>query len=286
MTSIRDDFHNEWQAAAEREKRSHTVFAQETIKVTEVELELKAIREAIGSEIDVERFSKDALRAEGATISGADPVVFHLKEVPRALRDFLGPKVGDVFPVRFQLPVGDGVTYVPRTHPVVEGLASYVLDTALDPIQSGAARRAGAIRTNDVEHRTTALLLRFRFDLITKRAGGEQRVLAEECGLVAFAGSPDEADWLSDIAAQKLLTAEPHANVSPEQAREQVRRVIGGYPLIAPALNLVASTRAEELLTSHRRVRESARMTGVRYSVEAQVPPDVLGVYVFLPVVS
>lgn len=284
LGSIRDDFHDEWQQAADREKRSRTVFAQETIRVDEVAHELDAVREAIGSELDVRRFTTDALRAEGATLSGTDPVKLHLSEVPRALRDLLGPNVGDELSARFELPVGDGVTYLARTHPVVEGLAAYVLDTALDPIQSSVARRAGAIRTRAVERRTTALLIRFRFDVITRRGNDERRMLAEECRLVAFAGAPEEAEWLADDAAEALLAAEPDDNVPPEQARGFVRRVIDGYELLAPQLAEFAAARAEQLRDSHLRVREGARLTGVQYAVEPQLPPDVLGVYVFLPV--
>jgi superfamily II DNA or RNA helicase len=284
LTSIRDEFHDEWEQAAEREKRSRTVFAQDAIKVDEVARELDAVREAIGSDDDVRRFTGDAFRAEGAVVSGIDPITFRLDEVPRALRDLLGTTVGSELRARFELPVGDGVMYLERTHPIVEGLASYVLDTALDPIHDGVARRAGAIRTRAVDRRTTALLVRFRFDVITKRRDEERRLLAEECRLVAFAGAPDASDWLDDATAQALLDAEPDANVAPEQAREVVRRVVEGYPMFASQLDAIASERAAELLESHARVREGARISGVQYAVEPQFPPDVLGVYVFLPV--
>jgi superfamily II DNA or RNA helicase len=283
LTSIRDEFHDEWQQAAEREKRSRTVFAQESIKADEVARELETVREAIGAEPDVRRFTADAFHMEGAVVSGADPITLRLDEVPRALRDLLGTKVGNELRARFELPVGDGVTYLERTHPIIEGLASYVLDTALDPIQDGGARRAGAIRTRAVDRRTTALLIRFRFDVITRRDGEERRLLAEECRLVAFVGAPEQAEWLDDAAAQALLDAEPDANVTPEQAREFVRRIVDGYTVIAPQLDQVAAERAEELLKSHLRVREGARMTGIQYEVKPQLPPDVLGIYVFLP---
>ena len=109
-------------------------------------------------------------------------------------------------------------------------------------------------------------------------------MLAEECRLVAFAGAPEAAEWLDDDAAEALLAAEPDDNVPPEQARGFVRRVIDGYPLLAPQLAEFAAARAEQLRDSHLRVREGARLTGVQYAVEPQLPPDVLGVYVFLPV--
>jgi hypothetical protein len=39
----------------------------------------------------------------------------------------------------------------------------------------------------------------------------------------------------------------------------------------------------DELLDAHRRVRTAAATKGVRYRVEPQLPPDVLGIYVYLP---
>ena len=62
---------------------------------------------------------------------------------------------------RFELPVSDDVIYLNRTHPIVEGLASYVMDAALDPLLAGVARRCGATRTRAVTVRTTLLLARF-----------------------------------------------------------------------------------------------------------------------------
>ena len=56
---------------------------------------------------------------------------------------------------------------------VVEGLASYVLDTALDPTLNGVAHRAGAVRTRAVQTRTTLLLLRLHFHILTQRDGRE-----------------------------------------------------------------------------------------------------------------
>lgn len=41
---------------------------------------------------------------------------------------------------------------------------------------------------------------------------------------------------------------------------------------------------AETLLNAHRRVRTASRIKGIRYRVEPHLPPDVLGIYVYLPV--
>ncbi len=65
----KDQFFSQWEAASEREKRSRTMFAQETIKVEEVMQELQAIRSAIGSSVDVADFVKGAVSSFGGVVS-------------------------------------------------------------------------------------------------------------------------------------------------------------------------------------------------------------------------
>ncbi len=73
-----------WEAAADREKRSRTVFAQETIKPEEVLPELQAVRSAIGSGADVARFMRDALRLHHGVVIERDDGQFRvdLAELP------------------------------------------------------------------------------------------------------------------------------------------------------------------------------------------------------------
>ena len=55
---------------------------------------------------------------------------------------------------------------------MVEGLAGYVMDAALDPLLEGVAKRSGAVRAKAVEQLTTLLLLRFRFHI--EKQGSDQ----------------------------------------------------------------------------------------------------------------
>ena len=100
-------------------------------------------------------------------------------ETPRAMRHALGRD--DPFTGRFELPVKDNVIYLSRTHPIVEGLASHVLESALDEIQAEGerplARRCGVTKTNTVAEKTSLLLVRFRFHLLVKRRGDDQNPL-------------------------------------------------------------------------------------------------------------
>jgi hypothetical protein len=287
--------------------------------VDEVTRELHAAQAAIGSGVDpstgsgqaVAGFASEVVRAAGGTLEASPPppapppllfaegrslergrgavtagLRFDFTETPLALRDLLREHLDahHRLEARFELPLREGQVLLTRTHPVVEGLATYVMDTALDPLGQAIARRCGAIRTRQVARRTTVLLVRARYHLIRTTTEGETPLLAEDCLTLAFAGAPDAAEWLDDPAATEvLLAATPDGNIAPEQATTFVRRVIEGFEHLRPRLDQRVVERGEALLEAHRRVRSAARMTGVRYRVEAQLPADVLGVYVYLP---
>jgi hypothetical protein len=282
-----EDLFRRWDAASDRQRRSRTVFAQESIRVEEVARELAEVRAAIGAGVDVVNFTREALIVHGATVTGEDPVHIDLRATPTALRDALGlTEVGEAFDARFELPVAEDVVHLNRTHPFVEALGAYVMNSALDPLLGGLARRAGTIRTRQIKTRTTLLLVRFRYHIITATAAEDPPLLAEDCQVLAFEGAPDQAHWLDGSTGERLMRATPDANVTAEQARESVRRVVEGMTHLIPQIELAARERGAALLDAHRRVRHSLheRTRGLR--VEAVLPVDVLGIYVFLPVAS
>lgn len=273
----------EWENAAKQEKRSRTMFAQETIKPEEVARELREARTAVGGPVDVRHFMEDAVRAHGGLAAEKNGLVaFDFRETPQALRDVVGR---DSFEAIFDLDqtLPEGTLHLSRTHPVVEGVAAHVADTALDPQMDGVAHRAGAIRTSAVDRRTTLLLVRYRYHIRSHAARGEEPMLAEECVVLGYRGSPDEPEWLDLGASEGVLNAGPDANLYPDQARDFVRSAVEGLDRVRGFLAQEAERRAQVLLGSHRRVRAAARITGVRYDVEPQLPPDVLGVYVLVP---
>ena len=279
----RDELHGEWDRAADKEKRSRTVFAQTTIKVEEVARELAEARAAVGSGADVARFTADALRLHGATVSQGDDFTADVRELPRALKDAVSLGDTKVLRARFEPHGAEELVYLSRTHPIVEGLASFVVDTALDPIVEGKARRAGAIRTSGVDTRTTLLLTRLRYDVTRRRRGHEDRqLLAEESRLLAFTGSPLSAEWLGTSEAEALLALQPEDNVSLEVASQRVEQVVEAIAALTPRLEGEAAKRADDLRETHERVRKGARLSGST-TVRPQLPVDILGIYVFLP---
>ena len=292
MKPTREDLYGKWDAVADREKRSRTLFAQETIKVDEVSRELRAAQEAVGSGVDVESFTRNALQMVGASVQAKDNLQVDVTEAPQGLKDLLNQSLGSgfkpKFSARFDINTKDDEYFLTRTHPLIESLSSFVLESALDPLNGkdvkNPARRCGVIRTKGVEKRTTLLLVRFRYHIIKEKKGEENKpLLAEECGLLAFTGSPQNAEWLSKEEAEKLLQASPDQNVNPDQARDFIQKVIDGFDNLRPYLDEIANQLGEQLLDAHQRVRLASRQKGVQTHVEPNLPPDVLGIYVYLP---
>lgn len=271
----------QWQSATEREKQSRTLFAQQTIKVEDVVRELTAAREAVGSGVEVAAFIRSALAASKAAVGDGDPMTVDLTEASRSLKERLD--LPTKFRARFELPLQDKQILLSRSSPAVEALANHVLNAALDPLLEGPARRCGVIRTSKVAKRTTLLLLRHRFHIVTRIGDEEWPLLAEDSQLVAFGGSPQNAEWLTQDVAEQLLLAEPEANVAPEQARDFLQKVIDGVVHLRPKLNEFAKARGQTLLDAHSRVRQASKAKGVKHRIEAQELPDLLGVYVYLP---
>ncbi len=281
VSEERDRLHLEWDKVTEREHRqSQTMFAQHALKVEEVARELADVREAIGSRHDVERFVTGAVRLHGGIVAEG---ALEVGDCPRSMRDAIGREEARL-KVRYELPVSADQLYLNRTHPVVEGMASWVLDGSLDALGEARARRTGAIRTRAVSVRTTLLLVRLRFHVITRWRGDtrpEQRMLAEELQLVAFEGRPANARWLS--SGDGLLEAEPSGNLDPGQARELLSGILTELGSVQGHLEELSRLRAGELLESHQRVRQAGGRTGLSHSVEPQLPVDLMGVYLFLP---
>ena len=285
-----EKLHLAWDAAEAREKQSRTIFAQATINPDEVAAEVAAMQAAVGSGADVEAFVRSAMGAYNGVVSGADPVTLSLGETPRAFRDALG-SLGDrdSFDARFDLPAAEGVTYLSRTHPLVAGMAAHFLDEALDETLGGAARRCGVIRTNAVDIRTTLFLCRFRLHLIAEVRGDEHPMLAEDAAVLAFTGSLDRPVWLNSPEAEALIQAKPAGNVKPEVAQTFLTEVLNNESMWRPVLDAEAHRRADALVASHARVRDADDRRGVsrgaRYRAQPQLPVDVLGLYLYLPVV-
>jgi hypothetical protein len=188
------------------------------------------------------------------------------------------------FRAAFEEPVDERTILLVRTHPIVEGLASWVLDTALDPVSESAARRCSVIRTTAVSERTVSLVVRIRYDLATTASRGES--IAEEARIISFRGKAEAPAWLDEQAGIELFAATPTGNVVPEMQQRTIAQLLGDYPALEPHIEQFASRRAEALRDAHDRVRQAGRMGTAKSRVDPRLPVDILGIYVYLPHVT
>ena len=276
----KQQLHEQWQMVADREKRSRTMFAQEAIKFDEVGAELAAAEQAIGSPAEISNFFRSTLTLSGAVVNDEAILKTDLAGLKPAVREALGGATR--LEVAFEPVAAKHVTLLHRTHPLVEGLATYVLNSALDPLLGGLARRAGVIRSKAVTTRTVLVLLRLRFHIVTTTREGERHLLAEDALLTAFTGDSAAPQWLPEGNAEKLIAVKPDASVPPDIAIHQLVSVTDHLPGMISELDGFARARGQQLLEAHRRVRSAAGAKG-SYRIDHS-PPDMLGIYIFLPV--
>ena len=277
------ELHKEWDAASEREKRTNTVYAQHAIHTDEVARELADARDAIGDVASVERFASAAITANGGRTrrASAGGLIADISEVPAALRGAIGEAArGDTL----EIIATGGALSLNRSHPVVQALAAHVVDTALDAHGTSAAARCGVLRTRAVAVRTTLLLDSHSHPSHGHSARPEAtRVAGRGCHPRRLHWDPGRSSWLSDEQTAALLDADPDGNVAHDVAVRQLERARDALPSIEPHLDELANARAGAVLDAHRRVRASAKAQG-SYEVRPQLPVDVLGLYVYLPV--
>jgi hypothetical protein len=264
-----------WERSVEREKLNRSRFAQRAIKPEEVKQELEESDRILGSEADVEQFVITACARHHCSLV-KQKQGWSLPHIPAFLQPTLGdrPRL-----ITFTTPAPDGVEYVGRNHPLVEGLAQHLLETALDEHQTAIAARCGFIVTDQVQKPTNLLLLRSRYLLKDKT---ETELLAEECLIRAFTGSFDNPQWLSPEATQQLWSiAKPTKDYPLARQQITLEQKLTAFPDLEPALMAIAVEQAKQLEVSHRRVRQITKEG--RVTVKAQLPMDILGFYIFQP---
>jgi len=287
------DVHARWDRTAERERESRTRFAQRTIKPEEVERELKETDSVLGDPDTVGRFVRNACQRLNVTVHQNPDGTFtilNLSELHERIRT-TAPQLED-WRVTFTVPAPEGVTYLGRNHPFVASLAQYLLESALNQDTNDKVNRCGVIRTQSVNRRTVLILLRLRFLL---QQPDKAPLLAEETFIAGFRGFPPDRfryasystqglDWLPDEEALALIqTAQAEGSISDFERRENLDEILDWWDDIQEDLDDLINRRANNLDEAHRRVRASARLKRRGLKVQPQLPPDLLGVLVLLP---
>jgi superfamily II DNA or RNA helicase len=266
--------------AAEREKTSRSIFAQNVIKAHEIEEDLRSVDEAVGDPSAVKEFVTAAL----ANIFGVQ--IAKEREGYGIVAGNLPPQLVDLIPagrivkVSFESPTPEGYHYLGRNHRFVEQLCQLVMANTLARQDKRAARTA-VIRTRQVATKTTLLLFRCR-NVIEQGKGGHQ-IVAEEMLLWGWRGTPQNKEYLNHAEAKALLTvARASTDLSTQARASFLDNELRLMDSLASQFDVIAEEQSKRLVAAHERF--SALMDKQRFQVVYPVlPMDLLGIYIFLP---
>ena len=278
-----------WEDAAEREKASRSRFRQATLRAEAIEETLNEVRAALGGPADAEAFVRQCLTVLGAAITDTDTgFSVDTSTLPRPLLDQMPPRKAERLAFHRSLPAPTGRPLLTRTDPTVEAIARYTLDAALDPqLAAGVrpARRAGVIRSSAVDRVTALLVVRYRIQLTLPGSAQKIEQIAEDAQfLIHTLDDNGQPVWESEPARlAALLASVPTGNVNDDLARTQLDNEIARIPEMHDHLDQIGQDLTAATSEAHRRVRGTTK-AGVRgLSALLLPPPDVLGVYLYLP---
>lgn len=266
--------------AAEREKASRSIFAQNAIKAHEIEADLRDVDEAIGEPRAVEDFVASSLTNLFGVqvIKDAKGYRIVMGNFPRQLRELL--PTGDPVKVSFVSPTPQGYHYLGRNHRFVEQLCQLVMANTLARVDRRAARSA-VVRSRQVSVKTTLLLFRCRN--VIEQAKANHQIVAEEMLLWGWRGTPQEKEFLDHATAKAILAeARASSDLSPQARASFLENELKLLNNLDDEFQIIAEQQSKRLVEAHERF--SALMEKQRFQVVYPVlPMDLLGIYILLP---
>jgi hypothetical protein len=188
----------------------------------------------------------------------------------------------DTVQVSFESPTPEGFQYIGRNHRFTEQLCQLLLALAFEQ-RNGFARlaRASVIQTDQVKIHTT--LIQFRVRNVIREVLGKQENISEEMYLWGFEGSnPDSRTLEYTECKQLLFEAISMKQLSLERQKSELLSRLEIFGKREHQFIKLAEDRATELVKAHGRFK--TLVGGRRYeAVYPILPPDILGVYVFIP---
>lgn len=269
--------------AAEREKVSRGIFAQNAIHAEEIEEDLKTVDEAIGDPHAVRDFVISTLQNVFGVQVTTEPEGFGIVtgNLPPQLTDLIAK--GEIIKVSFDSPTPEGYHYVGRNHRFVEQLCQMLMANTLSR-QGKSAARAAVIRTEQVAVKTTILLFRCRNVIEEGKAG--RQIVAEEMLLWGWRGTPNERSYLDHSEAKELLaSARASSDMSREARSSFLENELNLLTTLETEFSSIAEEQSKKLVAAHERF--SSLMDQRKFQVVYPVlPMDLLGVYILLPEVA
>lgn len=271
---------NAYERAAERDKKTHSIFAQHSIKVNEIEEDLKQVDNAIGDPLTVKEFVMRAMGELGAQLvkAGKGYLLYttNLNSIFKSFFDFK-----DQVKISFESPTPQGFQYIGRNHPFVEYLCQHLLSNAISRNEEKIVARGSVITTDKVDTKTTIMELRVR--LIIADSVRKNELIAEEMFLFGYAGSSDDNNFIEFDKCNKLIKeAVPLEDLSQERQKITLRNELDNIKNLDSHLRDLVKERSTQLIEAHERYRKLLK--GNQYNiVEPVLPPDILGVYILIP---
>ncbi len=272
-----------WRDASENERKSRARFAQNAMKPQEVAPEWEKVRALLGSPADARLFVERAMSRFGAQLEARKGVLLaHVDALDTGLRERLSEHdlKGSVRLATME-PAPSGTALLTRTHPLTATLAEALVEASLDPesLSGLGIGRVGAWPTAAVQQMTRLALLRIRFKL-TVHARKERLLLAEEAALVAVQGARIVA---VGEEARELLNAPATADLALVARDRFIAKAKEELPgLLEGSIAEFVRSRAQELMRDHARLRVASGAAS-RVTVEAVLPPDVIGLFTLMP---
>lgn len=271
----------ELEAAKEKAKNLRSIFAHMAIPQEEIENDLKSVDEAIGDIKSVETLVLNGITHLGGSVQsdGVGYKIF-LQNLPAHLRETLGTKTD--YKVSFHSPTPEGYRYIGRNHKFTEQLCQFLLALAFEQKGDyGKVARSSVIQSDRVQVQTT--VIQFRVRNVIKEVQSKVENISEEMYLWGFEGSSSQGNTLTYEHCKSLLfEAESIQNLSLERQQDVFQNQVKLFDEKLDLFKHVAEDRAVKLVEAHGRFK--TLVGGKRYeAVHPILPPDILGVYVFLP---
>ena len=272
-----------WRDASENEKKSRARFAQNAMKPAEVAPEWNKVKSLLGSPEDARLFVERAMSRFGVPLEKKRSLyIAHVHALQESLKEKLEQRgLAKSVKLAISEPAPTGTWLLTRTHPLTASLAESLVEASLDQeaLPDLGIGRLGAWPTKAVSAMTRVVLLRIRYKL-TIHSRKERLLLAEEAALIAIQGDQIVA---SSDAAREMLNTPATADLAPIARDRMTNAAKSELPklLVGPMAAFVKE-RAAELVEDHARLRAAAGSAS-RVSVEAILPPDVIGMFVLMP---
>lgn len=271
----------ELETAKEKAKNLRSIFAHMSVPQEEIENDLKSVDEAIGDIKSVETLVMNGIvHLKGSYEKEEKGFKIFIQNLPAHIKETLGSK--NAYSISFHSPTPEGFIYIGRNHKFTEQLCQFLLSLAFEPkADFDQVARASVIETDKVTIQTT--IIQFRVRNVIKEVKSKVENISEEMYLWGFEGNAIDGKTLDYQTCKTLLfEAESSQNLSSERQQDVFENQMVFFQNKINQFTDLAEERAVKLVEAHGRFK--ALVGGKRYeAVHPILPPDILGVYVFLP---